>query len=197
MVVADVFVKSADPAHAVALHDLHVVDVVKQLEFVRADRLAKLDAPLGVVAHVVLVVYPAVQELHADRDAVLLRQRHDPLQSNRAILQTLLVIHAVAIAREANQVLQPGVGGLLDALLVDLEKGVVVLQTIEGLANAADLHALRRLARRIAHHRAVHVVFADRRELIGIQQLDGLQSEFLSLTAERIEIDLLVAPLAD
>ena len=40
----------------IPLHDLHVVDVIEQLEPLRAHPLADLDAPGGVVAHVILVV---------------------------------------------------------------------------------------------------------------------------------------------
>ncbi len=159
VVVTDVFVKLADSPHAVALHDLHVIDVVEQLEPVRADRLAKLDAPLRVVAHVVLVVHPAVQQFHADRYPALLGQRQDPLQADRAVFQPLFIIQPVAVAREANQILQAGIRGLIDALLVDLDQSVVVFHAIKGLWNAPDLHALRRLARRIAHHRAIQIVF--------------------------------------
>ena len=54
----------------VPFHDLHVVDVVEQLESLRADALAKLHAPGGMVAHVISVVHLAVEQLHADGDLV-------------------------------------------------------------------------------------------------------------------------------
>ena len=56
VVMADVLVVLPDGGDDVALHDLHVVDVVEQLEPLGAHLLADLDAPRGVVAHVVGVV---------------------------------------------------------------------------------------------------------------------------------------------
>ena len=49
--------------------------------------LHQLDAPLRVVAHVVLVIDLAVEQLHADRDLLLLRVADDALQALGAILQ--------------------------------------------------------------------------------------------------------------
>ena len=56
--VGDVLDVLLDRGDQVAFHDLHVVDVVEQLEPLGADLLAHLDAPGRVVALVVLVVRP-------------------------------------------------------------------------------------------------------------------------------------------
>src|SRR5260370_37614282 len=49
----DVFLDGADE---IAFHDLHVVDVVQELDAGGIDGLNDLDAPGGVVAHIVSVV---------------------------------------------------------------------------------------------------------------------------------------------
>src|SRR5690606_14625132 len=67
----DVLAVVADGADDVALHDLHVVDVVEQLHAWRRDGLDHTHAERGRVAVIVLVVDLAVQHLEADRDAVL------------------------------------------------------------------------------------------------------------------------------
>ena len=71
---------SRNGANHVAFHDLHVVDVVEQLEPRRADFLHELDAPGRVIAHVVVVIHLAVEKLHADGDLFLLREADNPLQ---------------------------------------------------------------------------------------------------------------------
>src|SRR6266850_4483751 len=65
----DVFLDSADE---IPFHDLHVIDVVEQLDAGRDDGLDHLHSPGGVVAHVVVVVDLAVEKLDADGDAVVL-----------------------------------------------------------------------------------------------------------------------------
>ena len=70
-----------DRGDQVALHDLHVIDVVEQLEPLGADAAADLDAPGGVVALVVLVVHLAVEQLHDHVDLLLFGQLHQPLQA--------------------------------------------------------------------------------------------------------------------
>jgi len=64
----DVFLDGTDE---VAFHDLHVVDVEEKFDAGGVDGLDDLDAPSGVVAHIVTVVDLAVEEFHADRDAVV------------------------------------------------------------------------------------------------------------------------------
>ena len=63
----------ADGGDDVALHDLHVVDVVEQLDPRRADALHDLDAPRGVIGLVVVMVHLAVEQLQAQGHAMLAR----------------------------------------------------------------------------------------------------------------------------
>src|SRR5882724_4415031 len=59
----------ADGTDDVPFHDLHVVDVVQQPDARRAHRLDHRDPEGGAVTLIVRVIYLAVQELEADRDA--------------------------------------------------------------------------------------------------------------------------------
>ena len=98
--VADVVPDGPDQ---VAFHDLHVIDVVEQLDPRRADTLADGHAPLGAVALIVRVVHLAVEELHGQRDALLLGGLRDAQQPFDAVVASLLVGLALPIAREADQ----------------------------------------------------------------------------------------------
>src|SRR5256714_4585708 len=64
----NIFLNGADQ---VAFHDLHVIDVVEKLDARGVNRLNHLKAPGGVVAHVIFVIDFAVEQLDADRDAMV------------------------------------------------------------------------------------------------------------------------------
>ena len=88
----------ADRADHIAFHDLHVVDIVEQLEVFGADAFDQLDTPASVVAHVILVIHLAVEQFHADGDFVLFGQRHQSFEADDADVQPLFVRHLSAIA---------------------------------------------------------------------------------------------------
>ncbi|KAG1166089.1 hypothetical protein G6F35_018400 [Rhizopus arrhizus] len=75
----------ADGGDDVAFHDLHVIDVVEQAEVVRAEPLAQLHTPSGVVAQVVVMIDPGVQQLHHQHHAALLGMAEDALESRLGI----------------------------------------------------------------------------------------------------------------
>ena len=76
MVMGEESVVSADRGDYVTLHDLHVVDVVEQLEVFGSNLLAELNSPCGLVAHVVAVVYPAIEQFHHKHNASFFTQGH-------------------------------------------------------------------------------------------------------------------------
>src|SRR5439155_1640168 len=82
--MADVGGVRPDGTDDVALHDLHVIDVVEQLHAGRAHGLHHRGAEHGVVALIAGMVHLAVQQLHAHGDAVLLGERRDAAESGRA-----------------------------------------------------------------------------------------------------------------
>src|SRR4051812_43676207 len=61
VVVREVFVAPPDGGDDVALHDLHVVDVVEQTEIRGPDLLAQRDAPRALVALIIGMIDAAVQ----------------------------------------------------------------------------------------------------------------------------------------
>src|SRR5690349_16771548 len=75
MEMADPLDVVADRADHIAFHDLHMIDVVQQLYVGRAYALHHGGTERGVVALVAGVVDLAVEQLDADRDAVLRGER--------------------------------------------------------------------------------------------------------------------------
>jgi hypothetical protein len=61
VVVVEILVVLTDRVADVAVHDLHVVNVVEQLEPLGADALYQFRAPRHMVALVILVIALAVQ----------------------------------------------------------------------------------------------------------------------------------------
>ena len=173
-----------------------MVDVVQQLEAVGADALAELDAPLRPVAHVILVVHPAVQQLHAHRDAQLLGQRHDALQAHRAIIQALGVAHSVPVAREADQIGETRLRRRLEVRLVGRHQRVMVLEPVPGLRDGAHGNVAH-LGRGIAHHRADQPMFLQRGKILRLEQLHRLQAHARRRGAQLVQGHLVEAPLAD
>ena len=137
VIVRDELPVVADRADHVAFHDLHVVNVVEQFESFGADPLDQLDSPRCVVAHVILVIDLAVQQLHADVDLVFLGNTDHTLQATDAIFQPFFVRHAAAVAGEANNVRIAGIGDDGNGLLEVLLQLVMVFQTIETVGDAA------------------------------------------------------------
>src|SRR5207249_6085762 len=90
MEVGDVVPVGADRADHVAFHDLHVVDVVQQLDARRIDRLHDGDAERRVVSLVIRVVHLAVQQLEAHRHTLRLGQRLDLVQAGHAVDDSLV-----------------------------------------------------------------------------------------------------------
>jgi hypothetical protein len=145
------------------------------------------------------VIHFRIEQLHRNRRPVLFTERHQALQSGRAIFQALLVVHTITIAGETNDVLETSFDALLDERLIDFDKGVMMFDAIETVRNRPDLFLLStdfNFLRRIADHRTMHIVLLHGRKILGIEQLDRLQSKFLARGNEIFERNFLVAPLA-
>src|SRR5437016_3698284 len=105
------------------------------------------------IAHVVRMVALAVEQLHADRYFVLFSNRGDALQSDRAILKSLLVTHAFAVARKTDHVREARVGNYRRVLFKVFDNFVVILDAIQSLGNTA---------RNAANHGAFEIEFLER-----------------------------------
>ena len=102
MVVPNVLMILANGPDDVTFHDLHVVDIIQQLEVVRPHTLAEVRAPGGMIAHVILVIHLAVEQFHDHGYTVLLGAGHQPLQPHGTVGRALLVAHTPAITRETD-----------------------------------------------------------------------------------------------
>ena len=163
VVVGDVILVLLQGRDHVLAHDRHVVDVPEDFEAVRADLLAQLDAPRGLVEHVVLVVDRAVQPLHHDRDLLLFGQADDLLERLRARFHALLVGDGDAlegaVAGHADDVRHP-VGGAEVEVVEAQDLDLVGEPARDALADGHLLGAGLHLAGKDERARAHHVVGA-------------------------------------
>ena len=91
MEVADVARMLPNGANHIPFHDLHMVDVVKQLHPRRIHAFHHLRAEGRVVALIVVVIDLAVQQLHTDRDAMMFGERRDAAQTRDTRLDALCI----------------------------------------------------------------------------------------------------------
>ena len=178
----DVFL---DSPNEVAFHDLHVVDVVEQLDARRIDSLDDLEAPGGVVAHVVVMVHFAVEELDADGDAVVLGDFLDAIQACDGVLGALFVGHALAIAGKSDDVDHAGLGGERDVFAKAFFDPGVIFKAIHGAFDFAPAGVT---------HRANQAIARGDFEFVGIEQVDALQTDLSGIGAKLVERNFLITP---
>ena len=108
MEVPDVGHEAADRTDHVALHDLHVIDVVQQLDARTAYHLAQRQPPVAAVGKIAGMVHLAVEQFQVEVDAVLLGAGRHAAQHPGALHHTLVVALTVqAVAGEADQPRHP------------------------------------------------------------------------------------------
>ena len=178
----DVFLDGGDE---VAFHNLHVVDVVEELDAGGVDLFADADAPGGVVCHVVLVVAFAVKELKVDGDAVVFRDGLETLEAEDAVAGAFVIGHAHAVAGEGDDVGDAELGGEGDVLAEVGFDFVVIFDAVEGLGDVA--------ATGVAHG-ADEAVLARGFPVLDVEEVDALEADFGSVGAEVVEGGLGVAP---
>src|SRR5688500_6195629 len=138
VIVTDVVVIVADGPNDIAFHDLHVVDVVQQLETIGADFLRQRDAPRRTVALVVRMIDPGVEKLHAYPHTMSRGGGRERRQTARTRVESLLIAQAVAISGEADQVRNPGGGGEWQCSLIGRNQPCMVLDPIEPAREPAE-----------------------------------------------------------
>jgi hypothetical protein len=117
----------------IALHQLHVVAVVQQLQRGRADLAHDRRPEFGAVALLPRVIDLAVQELEADGDSVLLGEALDPVQSDHAVLQAFLIGQPAPVSRKGDDVRDARGGGARDVfaqLALDLLVVIFAVQPV-------------------------------------------------------------------
>src|SRR5690348_12735866 len=102
--VPDRFNVLPDRPDQVSFHDLHMVDVIKQLHVGRIYFLYHAYPPRGVIAHVVRMINLAVEKLQTDDDAVIVRYFLDTIQTGDRIARAFIVRHAAPIPGKRNDI---------------------------------------------------------------------------------------------
>ena len=190
VIVGDPLRVLLDRPDDVALHDLHVVDVVQELDPGRVHGLHHLHPEIRAVSLIVGMVHFAVQQLHHDVDAVGLGHRPQPAEHAHARVDRLAVGHAAAVAEEGDEVGHPHLLRLGERALERLDDRVVQLAVVEAVGD-------RSAPRARVPRRAGQAVTRGGLPLRGLQQVDCRQAHGRHVLAELVERDALVAPAAD
>ena len=91
MKVGKVFDVFPDGRNHISFHHLHMIDIVEKLESWVPNLAAELYSPACVIALVIGVINPGVQEFHNENNIVLFRKGENSLQSEGAVIQSLLI----------------------------------------------------------------------------------------------------------
>ena len=162
MVVPNVLVIGANIANDITFHDLHVINIIEQLETLRSNPLGEIHPPRGMVTLVVLMIDLTVEQLHADGHLMFFGQAHDLFQTYGTILQTCFIVQPLPVTREANDVGKPCLGHLRDHALKAFNQLGMMLDPVESLGDAA----------RTIGHGTDQPMFLDHGILIGVEQFD-------------------------
>src|SRR5260370_7616276 len=169
----------------VLFHDLHGIDDEEKLDARRIDSLDDLDAPRGVVAHVIVMVDLAVQKLDADGDAVVFGDLFDAVEAGDGVPGALFIGHAGAVAGESDDVGDAGLGSQRNVLAKTFFNSGVVFDAVHGAANFTALRVT---------HAADQAVARGDFEFFGIQQVNALQADLGGVGAKLFERNFLIAP---
>lgn len=102
--MADMLDVGADGANEVAFHDLHVVDVVEQLNSWGIDGADDLNAPSRVVALIIGVIDFRVEQFQNEGYTCCFGHAFDEVESFDGVLGAFLFGFAVTVARKDDQV---------------------------------------------------------------------------------------------
>src|SRR6188508_3191737 len=92
----------ADVADDVSIHDLSVIDVIKDLYAGRIDTRNHIDTPRHMVEHVVTVIHFAVQQLHANRHALVFGLSLHTIQKSHAVIGSHTIVQPSTISGKGN-----------------------------------------------------------------------------------------------
>ena len=140
------------------------------------------------VPHVVFVVDLAVEQLHADRHAVLLRRPGYPLEPGDAVGRSFLVAPPLPVAEHRNDVGHSRRRRERDGALELVHQHVVLGRIIE--AGAQEIAALSWVT-----HRADQPGVFHHRPFLGLQQVDRGEPDSLCFAGEPRQRNLAVGPV--
>src|SRR5712691_4101408 len=176
-----------DGADDVAFHDLHVIDVVQQLDAWRAHGLDHGDPEGSPVALVVGVIHLAVQELEADGDALRFRLRLDLVEPRHTVVDRLRVALAATVAEHRDHIRDVVARGEGKRLLQLPQQHPVVRPIVEARRNEV-------VARGGIAHGAHQTRLAHGVPILGAQQVDGCEPHPGRRTGERRQRDFAIGP---
>ena len=174
----------ADGADDIALHDLHVVDVIEQFYARRVDAFDHLNTPRRVVALIILVVYLAVQKFQADGDGLVLRDLPDPVQAGYAIINALLVKQPAAVSGKGDHVGYAGRSSLTDVRAhFALDVGMIFF-SVQAVGDGSAARG----------HGGYQTVLLYHRPFARIDQVDALQSDLGSRAGQVVQTYFVETP---
>jgi hypothetical protein len=134
------------------------------------------------------VIDLAVEELDADGDAVVLGDFLDAVETGDGVFGALFVGHAIAVAGKSDHVGHASLGGEWNVFAKAFLKFGVIFGAVHGAANLA--------AAGVTHGADQAVAYGDF-EVVGIEQVDGLQTNLGGVGTELVERNLLITPAGD
>src|SRR5512146_445855 len=182
--MGDVLDVRANRADHVAFHDLHVIDVVEQLDARRSDALHDLHAERRVIGLIVVMIDFAVEELEAECHTVLFGRRRQALEPRDAVGDAFTVGEPGTIAAEHDDVRHARRGGERDHAVGVGHELVVILDAVESHRDRAET----------VRHRADETVLLGHGPLVLAEQIDAVVPDALGRLAQLVERDLPVAP---
>ena len=188
--MADVLRIRLNRTNDIALHDLHVIDVVEELDAWRSDPLHHGDAEGRMIALIVGVIDLAVEELDADGDALLLGECFDGAQSLHARRDGVEVAAAVPVAEHRDHVRHASARGERDRRFELAQEHAVVCRIVESGWN--EVLTFGRVAHRADESRVAHD-----RPILGLEEVDAGEPHRLRGATELRERDLGVRPAGD
>ncbi len=132
------------------------------------------------------MIHFAVQQLQAQRDALILSHRRQLTQANRTVFLGFFVGHSTPVAGHHDYIGRLGRRGPFDILPGLADQLLVILLAVE---THGDRHRTRR-------HGGYQPILLHCRPIRMIEQIDALQSHANGILAQIVQAHLVVAPAA-
>ena len=140
------------------------------------------------VAHIVFVVHLAVEQLHANGDAVIFSDLFHAIRSDDRVAGAFLIGHTLPVSRKSNHVRHSRLCSQRDVFSECCLNHGMVLYPVQAVRDVASA--------RISHT-ADQAIPARHLILLRLEQIDGLQADPGRISAKFVQRYLRIAPFAD